>query len=642
MSEALAPRVHKQIVPDAPVIEALPTGVAVPAYRRWLANHRTTRIVLPLLGALLAFPSLFMGFAQDDHFFLVLFKGKPGLTELPMAELATFSFGTGEAAANQPLFDRGILPWWTVPSWQVSFWRPLASLGHWLDYQLFGETAWPMHLHSLLAYALCIAVALQLYRRFIAVPWIAGLAAFLFAVDACHGIPVGWISNRNAIYSTGFALLALLAYDRARHPAGGAPGTALKWHLAALGSFGLALLSGEGAVGVAGYWVAYALVLDPVVQPGAPGAPVPWRRRLHALGMLLPVFLMIVVWRVVYKALGYGVQGSWLYLDPIADTVPFLGNLLQNLPVLFLGLFGGVDSSLFSFMESPWWQLQLGLGVVSIITALWVFWPLLRRDHTVQFLALGTLAGLIPACATIASDRLLFLCSFGMAGMVALLVGTLANATPEAVRSRRLAAQVLLVLHGVVSPILLLGTSYSIAAMEYLFRTANQSVPVQAADVDQTFVVVNVPLDLLGMSMPYTRSARSQPVPAHWWSLTAGLGAVQVVREDAHRLRLSTPEGFLGKPWAQIFRHSGDYPMYSGQVVELPGMRAEVLEATADGRPKTVDFTFARNLDDPTLTWLSWSAGVYKHFEMPAPGGAVEIPAISPMTMLWSTLGLKG
>jgi hypothetical protein len=224
MSEALAPRVHKQIVPDAPVIEALPTGVAVPAYRRWLANHRTTRIVLPLLGALLAFPSLFMGFAQDDHFFLVLFKGKPGLTELPMAELATFSFGTGEAAANQPLFDRGILPWWTVPSWQVSFWRPLASLGHWLDYQLFGETAWPMHLHSLLAYALCIAVALQLYRRFIAVPWIAGLAAFLFAVDACHGIPVGWISNRNAIYSTGFALLALLGLRPGATPRRRCPG----------------------------------------------------------------------------------------------------------------------------------------------------------------------------------------------------------------------------------------------------------------------------------------------------------------------------------------------------------------------------------------------------------------------------------
>lgn len=640
MSEALATPARKHLESPAPIVPLAAMTTPLP-YQRWLARPRTGLLYIPLIGVLLTLPSLFMGFAQDDNFFLVLFKGKPGLTELPMHELATFSFGTGEAAGNQPLFNRGILPWWTVPTWQVTFWRPLASLGHWLDYQLFGETAWLMHVHSLLAYALTIAVAFLSYRRFIARPWVAGLAVFLFAADACHGIPVGWISNRNAIYSTGLALLALLAYDRARHTHGPAR-TVLLWHLAALASLALALLSGEGAVGVAGYWVAYALLLDPLVHPRTPGATVSWAQRARALALLLPVFGLIAGWRVVYKLLGYGVQGSWLYLDPVTDTGPFLVNLVQHLPVLFLGLFGGVDSSLFSFMETPWWQFQLGLGVLSLAIAAWVFLPLMRRNRTVLFLALGALAGLIPACATMPSDRLLFLCSFGMAGMVAILFGNLSNPYSSQTRGRRLAAQTLIVLHGIVSPILLLGTSYSIAAMEHLFRTANESVPVQPSDAQQTFIVVNVPLDLLGMSMPYTRSARSQPVPAHWWSLSAGLNALRVHREDAHRLRLTTADGFLGKPWAQIFRHTGDYPMRAGQIVELPGMRAEVLQVSDDGRPKEVAFTFARSLDDPSLTWLSWSGGVYKPFELPRPGGSVDIPAIAPMNMLWSTVGWNG
>lgn len=643
MSEVVIPPVHQSLKSSR---RTAASGVSASGAIRWKGVRRILPVVIPLVGVLLTLPSVFMGFAQDDNFFLVLFKGKPGLTELKTGTLSTFSFGSGDVAANQVLFDRGILPWWTVPDWQVAFWRPLASLSHWVDFQLFGEHAWLMHLHSLLAYALTIAVAFQLYKRFIALSWVAALAALLFAADAAHGVPVGWLANRNAVYSAGFGLLALLLHDHARRLKTASPGaaTAQCWAYAtgSLGSLALSLLSGEGGIGIVGYWVAYALVLDPALPVDTRWTQIQWRQRARALRTLVPLFSVVVLWRLVYTALGYGVHGSWLYIDPISDPVVFLHNLWLYLPVLFLGLFAGIDSTFFIFLSSPWWQLQLALAMAVIPVALWLFWPHLRRDRVTWFFLLGSAAGLIPACATIPSDRLLFLCSFGMSGLLAGLGVALFDRVAALSRPRRLSIYTVLALNGLLSPILLLGNSYSIAAMEHFFHSANDSVPVAQSDSDQTFVVVHTPLDLLGMSMPYTRSAQEQPVPKHWWSLSAGLDAVDVYRDDAHRIRLRAEAGFLRQPWAQIFRQTDAYPMYVGQTVTLPGMTAAVLDVMDDGRPREVAFTFERQLDDPTLTWLTWRDGRYAPFTLPEAGAMVELPAIAPLSVLRTAMNQNG
>src|SRR5690606_34338726 len=90
----------------------------------------------------------------------------------------------------------------------------------------------------------------------------------------------------------------------------------------------VALLSGEGAIAICGYLLAYAIFLD----RGS------WRARAMSL---LPCAALVVVWRVVYKALGYGVANSGLYFDPIGDPVGFLGALAERAPVLLFAQVGG-------------------------------------------------------------------------------------------------------------------------------------------------------------------------------------------------------------------------------------------------------------------------------------------------------------
>jgi hypothetical protein len=96
------------------------------------------------------------------------------------------------------------------------FFRPIASLSRAFDWLVLGEHPWAMHLHSVLWYGLLVAVAAALYRRLLGSTWAAGLAALLYAVDDAHGVPVGWLANRNGLCAAVFGLLAVGAYAHGR------------------------------------------------------------------------------------------------------------------------------------------------------------------------------------------------------------------------------------------------------------------------------------------------------------------------------------------------------------------------------------------------------------------------------------------
>ncbi|MES1204492.1 MAG: hypothetical protein ABUS79_01020 [Pseudomonadota bacterium] len=43
--------------------------------------------------------------------------------------------------------------------------------------------------------------------------WIAGLAAFLYAIDDAHGFAVGWLASRCTLMGTFFAIASLIAHE---------------------------------------------------------------------------------------------------------------------------------------------------------------------------------------------------------------------------------------------------------------------------------------------------------------------------------------------------------------------------------------------------------------------------------------------
>ncbi|MCF6286911.1 MAG: hypothetical protein L3K26_17240, partial [Candidatus Hydrogenedentes bacterium] len=167
---------------------SLPTSVAGPRTAYRVPGLLRPQLLIAALAILLTLPSLWGGFALDDYVFLSTFRGTPDMPMLEQSIWDTYTFSEGDLARNRLRMERGILPWWAVEGWKVDMWRPLPSLSHWLDFSLFGENSFLMHLHSILMYGIaCMAVGL-LFRSLLGRA--AVIAGLLFAVDAAHGMTV--------------------------------------------------------------------------------------------------------------------------------------------------------------------------------------------------------------------------------------------------------------------------------------------------------------------------------------------------------------------------------------------------------------------------------------------------------------------
>src|SRR4030042_2837368 len=184
----------------------------------WLALH------LSVVAVILTLPALWVGLQFDDYSQRMTMLGfnktaHPG----PLGFLDVYSFLKGNRQINEFVKNIGMLPWWAPSDLRISFFRPLNALSLWIDYKLWPD--WPslMHLQSILWYAALAAAAASLYRRFMGLTVVAGLAALFFSVDFSHAMPVAWLANRHAPLAAFFGSLCLLSYDKWRQEG-------KKWH----------------------------------------------------------------------------------------------------------------------------------------------------------------------------------------------------------------------------------------------------------------------------------------------------------------------------------------------------------------------------------------------------------------------------
>ena len=564
--------------------------------------------------------------------FLSIFRGTPDMPVLEQSIWNTYTFSEGDLERNRQRMERGILPWWAVDAWKVDMWRPLPSLSHWLDFWLFGENPLPMHVHSVLLYGLvCLAVGL-LFRSLLGRA--ALFASLLFAVDAAHGMTVGWLSNRHALYMTMFSVLSLLAHHQARRRADwtrpwGAWGT---YGVLSVVFLALALFSSEGAVGLGGYFLAYALFLDPLARTRRDGHPCAFNPTgaLRAIVTLLPQLAAVVVWRAIYTGLGHGTLGSWLYTDPLKEPAAFLYNFPVYYPLSLFGLFGTPDCALWLGVPAAYRAPCLSFVIVYLALMAWGLYAVLRDRAGARFLALGCAIALIPTCSTLPADRNLMLASVGAVGLIGVALRWYWDLPLPRRRylPRRLFIAVCVLVHIVLSPLLLPGASYMVALMDRGFRHVNESAVPADPGRGTRYVVLNTPLDYLGASLPVFRAATGQAQPTRWWWLCAGPEPVEVERLDEHRIALRPRGGFLPRPFGQIFRWPEGYPMAVGDEVRLDGMAAQVIATRDDGRPIEVQFTFDRPLDSPDFQWVTWSQGEYIPTGLPPVGQTMVVAGL--------------
>ena len=211
--------------------------------RRWLGG-RFLPYQLAVAAALLLSPTVTSGLYLDDFAQRLAVEHPELVTALPLRSVRRHL-----AAAGTPfkLKELGVDFRWIGPDTKVAYWRPLSALTHVFDYSVWPRWAWLMHLENFVWYAALIVACAALYRRFVPVAWVAGLAVDLYAFDPSHAGPVAWIANRNALMSTLFGVLALLAHDAWRS------GGRRTFAFAAPALLLLALLSAESGVAIAGY-----------------------------------------------------------------------------------------------------------------------------------------------------------------------------------------------------------------------------------------------------------------------------------------------------------------------------------------------------------------------------------------------------
>jgi hypothetical protein len=583
--------------------------------QRWLGATYAPWIVIAV-GIALAAPALTAGFAADDHLHRVVQRADTGVPGLRPHPFDLFVFADGDPIANTQLRDAGVFPWWVDPQLKLAFFRPLSSATHALDHALWPDSAPLQQAQDLVWLLLSSIVAWKLFARIFdgrQARWIAVLALALYAWDDARGPVVGWIANRNALIAVALAVPVLLVHDRWRRD-GWAPGRVVAPLI-----FAVALGAGESSIAILAYVAAHALWLDRA----------PWRDKLVAL---LPYLVVVVVWRVVYVHLGYGVAGSGIYLDPGADPIAFAGAAARRLPFLLLGQ-----------LAVPWSDLASIYPVIGLLVPMLAFAAvvlaaiaaacarIVRRDPVARFFATGMVLAAVPVCSTFPADRLLGFVGLGGAGLIAqLIAAALADrALLGDGRARRwfgVAIAILMIaIHVVLAPPLLVLRARSMVAVGRVLDRAEAGIP-HTAD-GKTVIIATAPNDGLAGYILVTRASRGEPRPARLYWLSTATSDVTLERLEPRALRVTVAGGLLHDELDQMMRSPRLRPFHAGDRIALRGVELTIEAVTADGRPRVFVARFAVPLEDPSLVWLRWQDHTYVPYAPPALGARDTLPA---------------
>lgn len=583
----------------------------------WLASSRLPGL-LAAASVLLCLPALWAGFNVDDWMQQAVLAGLDPLGEARSPVWDFFAFADGEPERTRRLVEQGLFPWWAPPELSLRFMRPVTALTHIVDHRIAPGAAWFAHAHSLLWLLALVWLAGRLYRRFLGALPVAGLAALLFAVDASHGFPVGWIANRNALIAATAGVVVLLLHDRHCRE-GWRPGAVLAPLALAVG-----LLAGEAAIATVGWLVAYALCIDP-------------RSRIARAVSLVPALLVVAGWRAAYSAGDFGARGQGLYIDPVADPAGFLAELPARLVALFADQLLGLPSLWVSFVEPPVARIAVAVAALALAALVIVAARALRGHPTAAFWALGTLASAVPVCATFPASRLLTFVALGAAPLVALFAErALAIRGPT-----RALALGLLVLHGAIAALALPARTWGMRAVSGLLVDPCDRIVPDAPDIaGKTVVFVNAN-GLCLHSLVYRRLVEGRARPAAMAMLGHAIYALELRGLDAHTVELRIPAGMTSTPTDLLFQPRGRLKI--GDVVELEGMRVTVVSTTAAGHVDRIRARFERPLDDPDHIWIASRALTLRRITPPAPGEVLALPptmqGVQPRTVIDAVFG---
>lgn len=572
------------------------------------AIAKDKRIWLALvLGLLLALPSLWVGMQLDDYFHwgLVTQRSQVLQTVSPASPYGLFSFVDGDPARVMDLMNLGLAPWWTYPQVEYAFWRPLTEMTHGLDYSWWPQQPVLMHLHSMLYFGLMLWFGFRLFHQLQGSSSAALWAMFIFALSYTHGVPAGWLANRNAVLAVLFVILTLTYHHQWRE------GSRSPLDLKSSIFFTLGLLCGEMAVTAGAYLFAYALLLE----RGA------LRERFYSL---LPYGVIGAAWLGMRSLLGYGASGSGHYIDLLQTPGLFLQTLGGRGLDLLGGLFWVIPPELGSGL--PEWRRAVYLLLFGVLML--VAWPLLKADRRARFWLLGAMLCLVPVASTIPHSRLLIAASVGSAGFLGLLLsswrqGALAASGPMRAVTLCMASLLLLLQLGLSALLLPMEmVSMRLVGDNYL-NSGAKSWDLESISRDTTPILINPPLSSAGGYINGVRAYEGLPIAAKTWLLASGMRPLTLTVLNAYTLDLYSEHGLYDPVQEGVLR-GPQAPFTVGDSVQLAGMIVTVMEVD-DGVPVRARFQFARPITSGAYQFSHWNSGQVEPCILPGKQQSIEL-----------------
>lgn len=582
-----------------------------------LLDHSRLLWIAVGLAVALALPSLFVGAAGDDWAHRAVMGGHPPFTDVdPVLYLFRF---LGPGAINENLASGGLLPWWADPDVRAAFFRPVSALTHLLDHALWPNSDVLQHLHSLLWAGLMVGCAGLLTRALSGAPRVASLALLLFAVEDAHAVPLSWLANRNALLTTVFSVLAVLAYVRWRKGGGWS-----MW-LACVASLSIGLLAGEATVGAAAWMGAWALTRE--------------SSRVRGILALSGPAVVVVGWRLAYDALGFGADLSGLYIDPGATPLVWLRAAVMRWPVLMGGLVTSLPVDGWGLLSYTARISATVAGAFIVLMGFFVVLPTLRARPAARTSALALVLIMLPSTATFPMDRLFTLASLAAALLLAEVASYhgilddkyVGSVTPASRRTPWMPVVVgLLLWHGPVAAVARPVRCASLPLMGMLFDLAADTAPSDAAVSHQTFVFVHAN-DFAVVYTYVKRSVRDDLGPrpesvalmSSWWD------DVAITRVDDRTLRVVPEHGFLARPIDHLMRDPVRAPFTDGGRLSHIGFDVVVHGVSEDGRPLSADFHFSSPLEDLSeRRFLRLTADGAEEWAPPAVGETVVLDGL--------------
>ncbi|MFC1475733.1 ArnT family glycosyltransferase [Candidatus Zixiibacteriota bacterium] len=568
-------------------------------------------VLLPGLAMLFNWPYLMGGFFADDILFLNILKIDP----LP------FSRWLGMWAT--PAADWGMLDslWWgdqTSTTEFGVFWRPLPSLVFEGSLRLFGENAFPLHLLSILLHGGVALGIYQLLRRLTNHHWLALLAGIFFVACEDHTMGIGWIATISGLLAVQFIVLALLAHV---HWLQRRKKKYFCWSLIALV---LALACKEtasvAAVGMllltfllpSGFAIGdhHRVGLRPRIVQGLKD---PWS--------WVPALLIMVGYLVLYRAAGFGVYHSLMYVSPLAEPFKYLAHAVQHLPIMWLATLSPFPPMVIVYLPELLPPLAVA-GTIAFLAFLVALWPF-RHRSVIQWALVLYLVALLPELAVGASERGLY---FPLVPASVLLATVAVTIAPLA---KRLAAQTFTgarwtrimgwaVVVGVLIPGVILSAAWPWAYLpgfELPEKELRTAMPWIEKKQPEHVLMLNTSGFMNAVYVwDILNHLSRDPLDVH--VLSSANGIIDLEKRGDSSLVIRTDRvGWLDNFMARLVRSKEEFVI--GRRYATPLFAAIVKKITPDGKDVLeVQFDFNRSLADAGLLFMRWNGVHYEPLDM--------------------------